>query len=218
MKKIFFSILLLTFSLSATSRGEVGGYLIVGIYDKIDHSSLGVGGVIYPQSYKFDRLSLGFDFSLQLVERFLYDNTPQNLDTLWDESGNVESYVLWYNKVYRDYLFIPLGMSVRYDLRDPNNLSIIRPSLTLGIGGILNIYQQSYRRIQDYFEVYPSNPGISPDNRYMFDIAGESISTFDFYLKPGIVFSWNRITVGYEYLFNTEYMRHNINIGYTFRL
>lgn len=208
MKKsalILIALLLLT----SFAFAEFSGDLTVGVFNKIDRTSLGVSGIVFPQKYQWNRFSLGMDFGIQLVERYLYGNIQYPLDTLTDGR-----YKFTYDKVYRDYMFIPFGFVARYDLRDPERLNIIKPSLSLGIGGVLNIYQQSYRRVYNYYVVYPT----VLDYRYVVDIGGESLSTFDYYIRPAISVSWNRIYLSYEYYFNTDYLLYNISVGYVFRL
>ena len=112
-------------------------------------------------------------------------------------------------------MFLPLGVVFRYDLGDPENLSKIRPSVFLGLGGILNVYTTSYRQIRDWYD----DPGLNTyEGRDAVEGGGESIGTFDFFVKPKIALYWNRVYLSYEYFINTKYMRHSIGVGYIFRL
>jgi len=216
MRKVIYTLIMAILMVTAVSA-ETGGSLTVGLYSDIDHSSLGVSGVLFPNNYQKGGLSLGMEFGLHLIERFLYENEPMQYQ-IYPVSSSDTDYVWFYNKVYRDYLFIPLGLTVRYDLRDAGKLNILRPSLSLGVGGVLSSYQKSYRQMQNWYNNPPPSPSSIPDDQYFVDKGGESIGSFSFYLKPGITLYWNRIYLGYEHYFGAEYMRHSINIGYIFRL
>ncbi len=215
MKKLILTLLSIGF-IAVTAKSEAGGSLTIGLYENIDRSSMGINGVVFPYKFQKGRLSFGAEFGINLIERFLYENGDWIYT--YDVYGADTSYVWFYNKFFRDYLFIPFGITMRYDLRDAGKLNRIRPSLTLGMGGLINTYQTTVRRVENWYDNPSSSPELAPDEIWMFDFGGESIGTFDLYIKPGVTLYWNRIYVGYEYYINTDYMRHNINIGYVFKL
>jgi|GEM_PF-1598415 len=216
MKKLILTLLTLGF-ITTAAMAEAGGSLTIGLYDDIDRSSMGINGVVFPYKFQRGRFSGGAEFGISLIERFLYENEEMLFDSSASGTAGYD-YVWFYNKVYRDYLFIPFGLTARYDLRNNGKLNQVNPSLTLGLGGIFNTYQKTYRRVEDWYDNRPSGPNVTPDYRYIFEFGGESIGTFDLYIKPGVTLYWNRIYLGYEYYINTDYMRHNINIGYVFKL
>lgn len=194
---------------------EVGTDLRVTIFDGFDRTSLGVNGLIFPQKFSKDKMSIGFDFGIQLVEKHLYETEVPPLYTVTYTNSSDTDYVLLINKNYRDYMFMPLGVVCRYDLGDPENLSRIRVAVFLGAGGVLNVYTTSFRQIQDWYDDEDLNVYLGRD---AVQGGGESIGKFDFYIKPKIALYWNRVYLSYEYYLNTEYMRHSIGIGYVFRL
>lgn len=194
---------------------EIDSDLKVTICDKINHSALGINGTVFPQNLTRERYAFGFEFGMQLIERYLHDRGSNNLHA--DTNGTDIDYIVWFNKNYRDYMFLPAGVIFRYDLTDPGKLNKIRPSVFLGVGGVLNVYQESVRQIQDIFEDYP-DPGEPLLYRLAIDTGGKSIATFDFYVKPKIALFYSRMYASYEMYYGTEFLRHTISIGYVFRL
>lgn len=218
MKKSILILLAVILIAAPLSFAEVGTDLRVTLFNGFDRTSMGVNGLIFPQKYSKDKLSLGFDFGIQLVEKHQYEIDPPVTQADVSSAGDTVAYVTFFNKHYRDYMFLPVGITFRYDLGDPGQLSKIRPALMLGIGGVLNVYTESLRQIQDWYETDPTvNPNQIP-YRYAIEQGGSSIGKFDFYIKPKIALYWNRVYLSYEYFFNTEYMRHSIGVGYVFRL
>ena len=202
------------------ASAEVGGGLCISAFNGISKASIGIEGTLFPLSFSKGRFSLGFDFGIELIERHLDHITDVHTDSIELDSiyyPDTLDFVQWFNKEYLDYMFIPMSILLRYDIGDPDKLSSIRASLILGFGGVLNIYQESGRQIQDWY--YNGNPEYSPpDFRRAVDYGGESIATFDFYIKPKIVVYYQRFYVSYEHHFNTRYMRGSFSVGYLFRL
>jgi hypothetical protein len=115
-------------------------------------------------------------------------------------------------KEYHNYMFLPVGIVLRCELGHAGDLSKVHPSISLGLGGVLNVCQKSFRDVGDI--AYGAL--LYPYNSYEYGL--ESAATFDFYFKPGITLNWNRFYLGYDHHFNTRYMIGSINFGYKFKL
>jgi len=215
MKKPILILLAAILIAAPLTFAEVGTDLRVSLFNKLDRTSLGINGLIFPQKLSKDNMSIGFDFGLQLIERHLHDTEGPFTGPAVTTTGDTVYYLTLIDKNYRDYMFLPVGVTFRYDLGNPEQLSKIRPALMLGIGGVLNVYTTSYRQIRDWYED-PSETIY--EGRDAVEGGGESIGKFDFYIKPKIALYWNRVYLSYEYYFNTQYMRHSIGFGYVFRL
>jgi hypothetical protein len=216
MKKLLIITLL---SIPLLVNAEVdAGLAISGVKD-IGRTSMGVRGEYYPQLLCKGKLSLGCEFGLELVERFVYDLSDMMMDSARFLSDTSDyDYAVYFNKEYRDYMFIPLGFTLRYSLGDPEKIRSFNPLISLSAGGILNIYQSSYRQFQDWYENNDSGGPIGYLYSTYVDFGGESISTFDFYLKPKLTLTYNRFYISYERLFNTRYVTGAICLGYVFKL
>ncbi|NQS99217.1 MAG: hypothetical protein HQ591_12255 [candidate division Zixibacteria bacterium] len=220
MRKIVIALIIVLGLLPGVLLAEIGADFCFSRFDEIGRSSIGINGMAFPMSLTKGKLSLGFDFGIELIERHLDHITPSVIDTVtWDPAIYTDTldYVAWFDKEYLDYMFIPFSILLRYNFRDPEKLSSIRPAIFLGIGGVLNIVQESGRQIQDWF--YSGSPTSSlPDIRRAVDYGGQSIATFDFFIKPKIALYYQRFYASYEYHFNTRYMKSSFSVGYIFRL
>ena len=224
MRKIVIALIIVLGILPGVLLAEIGADFCFSSFDEIGRSSIGINGMAFPMSLTKGKLSLGFDFGIELIERHLDNITNSILDTVlryspfYPDSVIDIDYVFWFDKEYLDYMFIPFSILLRYDLRDPEKLSSIRPAIFLGIGGVLNIVQESGRQIQHWYEVSPSSPNTPWNWQYAIDYGGQSIATFDFFVKPKIAVYYQRFYASYEYHFNTRYMKSSFSVGYVFRL
>ena len=223
MKKTVFILIIVLGLIPGVLLAEIGADFCFSRFDEIGRSSIGINGMAFPMPLTKGKLSLGFDFGIELIERHLDHITDPTLDTViyyhpsYPDSITDIDYVSWFDKEYLDYMFIPFSILLRCDLRDPERLSSIRPAIFLGVGCVLNIYQESGRQIQDWF--YSGSPTSSlPDIRRAVDYGGQSIATFDFFIKPKIALYYHRFYASYEYHFNTRYMKSSFSVGYVFRL
>lgn len=210
MKKIFLIPLSLTLIFTSTFAAELSGDITFSYYDDISRSSIGIGGMIFPETLSRSKFSLGFDLGLEFIDRHLKGAVGPYYYS--EEQLYTGDSAIIFVKEYNDFLFIPFGAVLRYDFGDPGNFSRIRPSIFIGLGGILNLRQKSYRDIGNilsgsYWQSYSS-----------WEYGSKSISTFDFYLKPRIALYWHRAYLSYEHHFNTEYIIGSVSAGYIFRL
>ena len=212
MKKLLLTTLSLLNLTSFAGSVELSGDLTVSFFNGINRTSTGVSGMVFPQILMKDRMSLGFDFGIEFVERFMSEahaayTLPDSLINPAYDSVSVQF------KDYSDFMFLPISLIFRWDLGDPGDLGRIYPSLFLGAGMILNLEQRSQRLYIDYY--YPSGTIYRP---YPYESGGKSHSTVDFYLKPKISVYYNRIYLSYEHYINTEYMVGSVSVGYIFSL
>jgi hypothetical protein len=219
MRKKLLAIFLGAILFPTVTWSETDAGFKISTFQGINQTSLGINGMFFPPKLSYGRYSAGFDLGLELIERHYVGRTVDFYDTVaiyaygYPDSIIEYDYVWWFNKKYHDYLFFPLGILLRYDLNDSDNLNALKPSFILGLGCLLNIYQESGRQIQDWYDT---------PNQYAYrtavDFGGETISTLDFYLKPKIALFWNRFYFSYEYYFNTRYLKSSFDFGYIFRL
>jgi len=210
MKKSFYILLILTIFTFTGSAQEISGDINVSFFKDIDRTSTGVGGFIYPYNLSKSKFSLGFDVGIEFIERFMNEVLPQYVDTSGVE--NADS-VVFTTKEYNDFLIVPIGVVLRYDIGNPENLSNICPSIAVGIGGVVTLRQVSYRQVYDIYD-----NGYVEYRSYPIEISGDSDTTIDLYIKPRFSLTWQRIYLSYEHYFNTEYMLGSVSIGYVFRL
>ena len=217
-------ILAILLSVGAT-YAEINGELSVSSFKDIDRSSIGVSGMIFPPNLAKGRLSFGFDFGLELIERHLNHVTGAVFDSVLFDSGSgwVDyDYTRYLTKEYRDYMFLPVGVTVRYDMGDFTNQNAIHPSFFLTVGGVLNIVQKNHRLIKYYYD-YESQMMNDPNNNLWYwrdarDYGGTTISNLDFYVKPKVAVFWHRFYLSYEYHLNTKYIQGSTSFGYVFKL
>ena len=212
MNKIVYLSLTILLMVSIASSTEFSGDITVSFFNDIKNTSTGVSGMVFPTKFRYDRMSLGFDFGIEFVERFMskrYDNITV-LDTL--DEYTYDYYIKQY-KDYSDFLFIPLGLTFRYDFGDPGDLGRIYPAIFIGAGMILNMEQKSKRLYIDYY--FPDQSIYSP---YPYESGGDSKGTVDFYIKPKVSVYYNRAYISYEHHINTHYMMGSISCGYIFTL
>jgi len=201
-----------------TACAEIDSDFRISLVENVNHTAIGINGTIFPPHLTKNRFSLGADLGMQLIERFLHDRTDSQLDTVDNPYGSDDDYVIWFNKNYRDYMFLLTGVQLRYDLRDPGKLNKIRPAVFIGAGAILNIYQESARQIQDWYDDYPYDPSEPLLFRYALDSGGKSIATVDLYVKSKVALYYNRLYFSYEYYLGSKFIRHSFCFGYVFRL
>lgn len=211
MKKLLCTALSLLFISAFAESAELSGDVTVSFFNEINRSSTGVSGMVFPQKLMWDRKSLGFDFGIEFVERFMSEaHTPFTLpDSLINP---VYDSVVVQNKDYSDFMFLPVGVVFRWDLGDPGDLSKIYPSIFLGAGIVLNLEQKSQRQ---YVDGYSGGAIYRP---YPYESGGKSHSTVDFYIKPKLSIYFNRFYLSYEQYINTEYMLGSVSFGYIFSL
>lgn len=220
MKKPKIILLAVFIAAAGSARAEFNGELAVSSFKGIDRTSLGFNGMLFPQSLNYGRLSLGLDFGLEMIERHLTDYSPFRIDSLVYPQETF--YFKSFNKEYRDFMFFPVGATLRFEFGDWEEINSFRPAIFLGFGGIFNIYQKSKRKISYRYNSLHTLQN-DPNNelweiRYTNDFGGETIGSFDFYLKPKVALYWHRFYLSYEYHFFPKYLRGSGSFGYIFRL
>jgi len=210
MKKSILILLIISLPAFPALAQEISGDINVSFFNDIDRTSTGVGGFIYPYSLSSSKFSLGFDVGIEFIERFMNEVLPQYVDT--SDIQNADS-IVYTTKEYNDFLILPIGVTLRYDIGNPENLSRICPSVSIGIGGVFSLRQVSYRQVYDVYD-----GGIIEYRSYPIELSGDSDTTIDFYVKPRFSLTWQRVYLSYEHYFNTEYLLGSVSVGYVFRL
>ena len=224
MKYLIITIIIVLTFLPGITSAEISGGLSIGLLaDDIEGGSTGLNVLLFNEKHAIGRFNWGWDLGLEMVERYLFNTTDMYSNIIIYELvpgvSDTDS-VAWFNKDYREYLFFPMGLIFRYDPMkksmeiDPGNFYI---SLFLGLGGSLSIRQSNGKQTQIYYDV-PGDTLAPPYYSALVNLGGESIATFDFYIKPKIAFYWQRVYFSYEFYFLSKYFRQSFDVGYVFRL
>ncbi len=225
MKTTLISILTALLVVSGVSLAELNGEITASNFDAIDRPSLGISGTVYPAFFRFNRFSIGLDFGMELIERHLMGHTPFRTDSSKIDPYGIEHadylYLKYFTKEYRDFMFLPLGLNLRYEFGNGEDLASIRPALSLGVGGVFNVYQKSNRQISYWYQslhILQNDPyNLYYDLRRAVDFGGETIGSFSLYLKPKVALYWHRFYLSYEYHIFSKYLLGSVSFGYIFR-